>query len=119
MAINTHGLKITGLEEASKDMTTWDGGSGYTNEVMYDRVTGNVWTHPIDRNGWTQSRDPYVICVCRNRCHMSAQAIADAIADAHDQAIQYLADAQAQGMDDYTIGLLQADADRWRRTPTC
>lgn len=120
MAINTHGLKIIGLEDASKETVTWGDRtiSGH-NEILYDRDTGEVWAKFLTGDSWTQCNDPAVVLVCRSHSHMSAQAIADAIAEARGQALQYLEDAKAQGMDDYTIGLLQDDVDRWRRAPTC
>lgn len=80
--INLHGLKITGLKQASGNTGNWAPRSGGYTEVFYDRQTGEVWTRDqvsLGQNTWTVYDDPAVIKVCNTSRHLTMQQIADAI----------------------------------------
>ena len=82
MAINTYGLKITGIKKASGNTIDWNPRSGGYTEIFYDSKTGEVWTIDqvsLGHNSWTTYRDPAVIKVCDTDTHMTMQQIANAI----------------------------------------
>ena len=77
--MNTHGLKMVGLEKAAQETMSYTN-MGWRNEIFYDMATGEVWTKfQSNENNWTVYRDKNVICVGGTARHMSAQAIADMI----------------------------------------
>jgi len=83
--IDTHGLKIVGLEEASKNTENYGRGSAKYDEIFYDMETGEVWTRfqcSLGNNSWTVYHDPAVIKVGETSRHLSMQRIADLIYDA-------------------------------------
>lgn len=91
MAINTHGIKMTGLKALSgktKDLQGYYSGS-YV-EVCYDRSTGKAWGvyhYSLGQNTWTQYHDPAVI-KCGNVSEpMTMQALADLIASHVDREV--------------------------------
>ena len=82
--VDTHGLKMTGLKEASGETVDWDPRSGGYTEVFYDRNTGEVWTVDqvsLGHNSWTEYHDPAVIKIAETEQHMTMQEIADRIAE--------------------------------------
>lgn len=85
--INLHGLNINtdDLNKVSSETRNFKRNSGAYTEVFYDRGTGEVWSVgqiSLGHNSWTEYRDDNIIKVCDTPHHMSAQALADAIAEA-------------------------------------
>lgn len=84
MAIDTHGLKMTGLKKASGETRNYGFYSPEYNEIFYDRATGEVWTvyqHSLGHNSWTEYHDPNVIKICNTSQHLTMQEIADGISN--------------------------------------
>ena len=84
MSINTHGIKMRGLKEASGYTQNYGPYSGSYVEIFYDKSNGDVWgvfQHSLGQNSWTVYHDPDVIKVCTTSRHMTMQQIADCIRD--------------------------------------
>lgn len=85
MAINKHGLKMTGIKAAAAETSGLNPHDhGYV-QISYDTATGDILTnyhYSIGQNSWTQYNDSNIITVCYTHEKMTMQAIADAIADA-------------------------------------
>lgn len=82
--VDTHGLKMTGLKEASGETVDWDPRSGGYTEVFYNTDTGKVWTVDeisLGHNNMTVYLDPAVIEITVTERHMTMQEIADRIAE--------------------------------------
>ena len=82
--VDTHGLKMTGLQEASKNTQDYGYLSGFYEEIFYDRGTGEVWTvsqYCLGMNDWTRYHDPQIIKVGNIQAHLTMQQIADWVAD--------------------------------------
>lgn len=87
--INTRGLKMVGLKAASGETYNYGCYSGKYVEIFYNRRTGKIWTifqYSLGHNSWTEYRSPDVIKVCNASTHWTMQEIADAIAEAVEQA---------------------------------
>ena len=85
MKVNTHGLMIKGLKQASGNTRNYGDYSSEYDEIFYDMNSGEVWTRyqcSIGHNSWTEYHDPDVIKICNTGRHMTMQEIADAIAQA-------------------------------------
>lgn len=82
--VNTYGLKIIGLKNASGNTEDYSFSSGMYDEIFYNVETGEVWTvfHcSIGRNSWTEYHNPNIRRICFTDKHMTMQEIADAIHD--------------------------------------
>lgn len=83
MKTNTHGIKMTGLKQASGDTKGLRGYySGEYVELFYDRATGEVWTVyqvSLGQNTWTQYHDPDVIKIGNYSDPATMQDLADDI----------------------------------------
>lgn len=77
--INTHGLKMTGLEEASKTTINW-GNTGGRTQICYDKDTGEVLATDLVGEHWVKHNDPAIVTICYAQRHLSQQEIADMIA---------------------------------------
>lgn len=92
MAINKHGIKMTGLKTASGNTVNWSPRSGGYTEIFYDRSTGNIWTMDqvsLGQNTWTEYRDPHVVKICNTSIHMTMQQIADSVRDRLEE-VEYM-----------------------------
>lgn len=82
MAINTHGLKMTGIRSASGDTCNYGTYSPEYVEIFYDLNNGRIWSkyqYSLGHNSWTEYDDPAIIKICNASNHMTMQQIADAI----------------------------------------
>lgn len=77
--VNTHGLKMIGLEKASKATVDWPIHSGGYTEIIYNISSGEVWTSDHVGENFSVYDDPEIIKICNTVNHMSEQRIADAI----------------------------------------
>ena len=81
--INTYGLPMNGLEEASKDIKEIKSlGKDHYYQVFYDKDNGDVWVvHHFDhtRNTFTHYRDSEVVEINHFEKYPSPQHIADTI----------------------------------------
>ena len=85
MAINKHGLKMTGLKAASGATQDYGYYSDQYVELFYNRETGEIWAkHQVSlgHNTWTVYDDPAVLKIGNVWQHLTMQAIADKIAEA-------------------------------------
>lgn len=85
--LNLHGLNINteDLEKVRGETCNYGKHSGMYVEIFYDCSTGEVWSLTqcdIGHNTFTRYRDKDIIKVCDTHRHMSAQALADEIAEA-------------------------------------
>lgn len=72
--IDTHGLDMIGLQEASDATADWP--DGYVSIIRYDRETGRVWTTEAADSQLAGPHD-----VFRTARRVDAQRIADEIAE--------------------------------------
>lgn len=82
--INTHGLKMIGLQEASEETGFPANSGGYT-ELFYNKGTGEVWgvsQVSFGHNWHSEYKNPDIIKLGEPEIHVSAQEIADMIAQA-------------------------------------
>ena len=83
MAIDKHGLKMTGLKAAAGATRGLRGyHSGEYVELFYDRQTGEVWTVyqcSLGQNTWTEYRNQSVIKIGNISSQCSMQYLADLI----------------------------------------
>ena len=78
--VNTYGIPMVGLEEASKYIEAI--GAGHYYEIFYDKDNGEVWMdhhYDLSRSECTTYRDPAVINIGTVSRHTSPQQIADMI----------------------------------------
>lgn len=80
MKVETYGIKMVGLEEASKATMNWPKNCGGCTQISYDRATGQIYTTDHVGDSWTKHDDNESWTICFTSRHMSAQAIADKIA---------------------------------------
>ena len=80
MAVDTYGLNLSGLSEASKKTVNWPKNSGGSTQISWNRATGEIITADHVGGNWTQYDDPDIVTVCHTERHMTMQQIADAIA---------------------------------------
>lgn len=84
MAINKHGLKMTGLKKTSGETKDFGFYSGKYFEIFYDRDSGDIWPvfqYSLGQNWWTEYHDPSIVKICNTSRHMTMQEIADLIFD--------------------------------------
>ena len=79
MCVNTYGIKMTGLDKASRATADWPVGSGGCTQISYDMVSGEVLVNDHVGDEWTQYNDEDIITVCYTNRHMSEQRIANEI----------------------------------------
>lgn len=79
MSINTHGLNLTNIEEASEATTDWPQGSGGYNQIAYNQNSGEIIVTEHVGDTWTEYGDPDIVRICDTTIHISAQRIADII----------------------------------------
>lgn len=82
MAINKHGLKISGLKKTSGDTYNYGDFSDKYTEIFYDTKTGEVWSIfqcSLGHNSWTEYHEKTIIKICETTNHMTMQQIADKI----------------------------------------
>lgn len=79
--VNTHGLKMIGLEEAAKEIRCWSKRQDTVSiEVHYDTVTGDILYSTVIGDNWVEYRDPDIIRIGRFADnHIGAQWLADQI----------------------------------------
>ena len=75
--INTYGYTMRGLQDAAKNTADWPENSGFCSVIRYDPEDGKVWASEISTDALAGKYD-----VCRTSRRVSAQYIADQIADA-------------------------------------
>jgi hypothetical protein len=79
-SVDTHGLKMVGLEKASKETVGIDWRSGCYVQISYDRGDGEIMTNfHVSENDWTKYHSKSIITVCNARRHVTMQQIADTI----------------------------------------
>lgn len=82
--VNTYGLKMLNLKEASSNTGDYGYNSAMYDELFYNKATGEVWTVfqcSLGQNTWTEYHDSNIIKICNTDKHMTMQEIADAIRD--------------------------------------
>lgn len=91
--INMHGLKIEGLRKAAKDSASGSlRGYNLHMQINYDSDTGEVWASgPMTDGDYITFDDPAIFPVCDTCDSMTAQEIADAIAEAVADRAEYAA----------------------------
>ena len=76
--INTHGLKMDGLEEAAQKTGNWSKNCGFETVVAYDVEAGEVWAYDRAKGNYARyNQETIEVATVR---HISAQTLADKIA---------------------------------------
>ena len=84
MAINKHGLKMTGLKAASGETKDYGPYDGRYVQISYDMSDGEILTDyhcSFGQNSWSEYHSDNIITVCNATTHMTMQEIADAVSD--------------------------------------
>lgn len=90
--INMHGLKIEGLRKAAKDSANGSRCYNLHMQINYDSDTGETWASgPLTDGDYITFDDPAIFQVCDTCDSMTAQEIADAIAEAVADRAEYAA----------------------------
>lgn len=90
--INMHGLKINGLAKAAKDSANGSRRYNLHMQINYDSDTGEAWASgPLTDGDYIAFDDPAVFAVCDTYDSMTAQEIADRIAEAVEDRGAYAA----------------------------
>ena len=92
MAINTYGIPIKGLREASGYTTNLGRNrtGGYF-EIFYDRADGQVWAvYNITADDRRTYPSPKIISICTTRTHMTMQQIVDKLRERLEESERHL-----------------------------